>query len=159
MLHAAAMLIGLFAVGMLAIGRWTAEAATLIGLASLACVLVSARLGLVGPNALSSGPQHVLLALGQAGAAVRGALTTIRAAVAADVTLKPALVRVKSRTQRNLAQAAFANLVSAASGRVVVDTDADGLLVHVNDEDAIDASELGAIESGVIDALDKGRRT
>jgi multisubunit Na+/H+ antiporter MnhE subunit len=159
MLHAAAMLIGLFVLGLLAIGHVDSESLIAVGIASAACVLLSARLRLIGPGAFSSVPQHIALSLGQAGAAARGALATIRAALAADVTLKPALVRVKSRTQSDAAQAAFAGLISAAPGMLVVETDADGVLVHVNNEDGVDAAELGAIESRVIAALDAGQRS
>lgn len=157
MLHAAAMLVGLFVLGLLATERGTSEGLILVGAASVACVLLSARLRLLGPGPFSSAPQHVVLSLHQLGAVVRGALATARTALAADVTLKPALVRVRSRTQREAAQASFANLISAAPGTIVVETDADGLLVHVNDEDAIDAGQLGALEARVIDALDVRR--
>ncbi len=158
MLHAAAMLIGLFVLGLLATQRWTSEGLIFAAVASAACVLVAAQLRLIGPSAFSSAPQQVLLSLSQAAAVVRGTIATVRAALAADVTLRPALVRVKSRTRSQAAQAAFANLVSATPGMVVVETDADGSLVHVNDEDAIDAVELGAIEVRVLGALD-ARRT
>jgi hypothetical protein len=41
---------------------------------------------------------------------------------------------------------------------LVVETEADGDLVHVTNEDAIDASDLGILEARVIAALEGGRK-
>jgi hypothetical protein len=40
-------------------------------------------------------------------------------------------------------------LVSAAPGAVVVETELDGVLVHVTNEDAIDAEDFSRIEAQV----------
>lgn len=64
--------------------------------------------------------------------------------------MKPTLVRVRSRARDAAAQASFANMISATPGMAVVETDADGLLVHVIDEDEIDAADLGRLEDLVI---------
>jgi multisubunit Na+/H+ antiporter MnhE subunit len=77
----------------------------------------------------------------------------VRAAVAADVTVKPALVRIKTRSAEPFAAAAVADLISAVPGMVVVETDDDGLLVHVINEDKVDAADLGALEAGVLASL------
>lgn len=158
MLHAAAMLIGLFLVALLALAqRPLGEAATFAGTLSLACVLFAARFGGIGASVWSA-PQAIALGLSRAGAVLSGAVWTIRSAIAADVTLNPALVRVRSRAQRGLARAVMADLVSAAPGALVVETEADGDLVHVTNEDAIDASDLGILEARVIAALEGGRK-
>lgn len=158
MLHAAAMLIGLFVLALLVFSqRSLAEAAMLAGAVSAACVLFAARFGGVGAT-LWSAPQVLVLGLARTGAVFSGAVRTIRSAIAADVTLKPALVRVRARAERGLARAVIADVVSAAPGAIVVETEADGDLVHVTDEDAIDADDLGALEARVLGALDGGRQ-
>jgi multisubunit Na+/H+ antiporter MnhE subunit len=158
MLHAAAMLIGLIAFGLFALARGvSAETAVIAAGLGFACVLFAARFGGLGRTAFSA-PQLIALAFGRAGAVMRGALSTMRAAIAADVTLKPALVRVKTRPTGAFAQAVFADLMSATPGVVVVEADADSMLVHVTDEDGVDAVEIGALEARVIGALGGGSR-
>lgn len=92
--------------------------------------------------------------VGRGLASARGAALTARTAIAADVPLKPALVRVKLRPQSQAARAALAHFVSAEPGGVVVDIERDSLLVHVLQEEAIDAPQLARIESAVVRAVD-----
>jgi multisubunit Na+/H+ antiporter MnhE subunit len=156
MLHAAAMLIGLFLIGVLAAGRGFApDVLIAVGGVALACVLFSWRFDGIARGAFGA-PQLAWLALSRTGAVVRGALTTMRAAIAADVTLKPALVRVRTRATAPFVKAALAELMSAAPGVVVVEADVDSALIHVNDEDAVDAADIGALEARVIGALGNG---
>jgi multisubunit Na+/H+ antiporter MnhE subunit len=123
MLHAAAMLCGLVVLWMLAAGRVTSPQDWMIaGVVALACVVVAVRFG-GASRAFTRAPR--LLAL------------------------NVALVRVRSRTQSVAERAAFANMISATPGMAVVDADVDGLLVHVINEDAIDAADLGRLESMV----------
>lgn len=148
MLHAAAMLIGLSALWLLATQKW--NSAEEIGVAfavALTCVVVTARLG---GASFANLPRVMWLSLSRAGAVLVGSLTTLRAAAAADVTLTPALVRIKTRNAPPAARAAFADQLSVAPGMVVVETDADGFLAHVLDEDAIDASDLGRLEQRTV---------
>jgi multisubunit Na+/H+ antiporter MnhE subunit len=154
MLHAAAMLIGLFVLALLAAsGRDITEAAVLAGLIATACVLFAARFGGIGRTAFSA-PQVLLLSVSCAGAVLRGAFATMRAAIAADVTLQPALVRVRTRAQAEFTRAALAHLMSAPPGFVIVEADADGMLAHVTHEDSVDAADIGALEARVIAALE-----
>jgi multisubunit Na+/H+ antiporter MnhE subunit len=158
MLHAAAMLIGIFVLALLVFSQRTlGEAAMLAGVISLVCVLFAARFGGIGASVWSA-PQALLLGFARTGAVVSGAVRTIRSAIAADVTLNPALVRIRSRTERGLARAVMADLVSAAPGAIVVETESDGELVHVTDEEAIDANDLGVLEARVLAALEGGTR-
>lgn len=146
MLHAAAMLIGLSAIWLLATQQWNSlqQFGVAIAIAAV-CVAVSARFG--GVSAVfKSAPRLALLSLSRIGAVIAGALVTLRAAAAADVTLTPALVRIKTRGATPAARAAFASQLSTAPGMAVVETDADGFLAHVLNEDAIDAAELGRLE-------------
>jgi multicomponent Na+:H+ antiporter subunit E len=119
--------------------------------ASLACVLVSMRFG-GATSAFARAPRLLALSLARAGAVASGALATLRAAISADVKMNPALVRIRTRADRADERAAFANMISATPGMVVVNADADGLLVHVADEDAIDAGDLSRLEAGVVGA-------
>lgn len=150
MLHAAAMIIGL-AVLWLCYGQRTTMGfdAALAFLVSLACVLLALRFGGADRGFLQA-PGRIGLGGARAGAVARGALATMRAAVAADVTLAPALVRVKTRATSASARAAFADMISAAPGMVVAEADEDGFLVHVIDEDAVDTADLGRLEARVM---------
>lgn len=153
MLHAAAMLIGIFALALAVFGRGLApEALAAAAMIAATCVMFALRFGGVGKNGFSA-PQSGLLGVARAGAIVQGALATIRRAVAADVTLRPALVRVKTRASDAFARAVLADQMSAAPGAVVVDADTAGFLVHVTDEESVDAAELGALEARVLGAL------
>lgn len=150
MLHAAAMLIGLSVLWMLVAQRVSSPQDVAVAVAvSFACVAVALRFG-GASSAFARAPRLWMLNIARAGAVMRGALATLRAAVSADVTMRPTLVRVRSRARRSAERASFANMISATPGMAVVETDADGLLVHVLDEDAIDAADLGRLEGRVI---------
>jgi multisubunit Na+/H+ antiporter MnhE subunit len=69
----------------------------------------------------------------------------MRAALAADIIIRPALVRVRTRG-RGPERTAFADMLGATPGMAVVESDPDGLLVHVMNEESIDAAELGRLE-------------
>lgn len=150
MLHAAAMLCGLVILWMLATQHVSSPQDWVIaGVGVLACVAVAARFGGLS-RAFSRAPRLFALNAARAGAIARGTLATLRAALSADVTMKPTLVRVRSRAQSVAERASFANMISATPGMAVVEGDADGLLVHVIDEDAIDAADLGRLEDMVV---------
>ncbi len=150
MLHAAAMLIGLAVLWAAVTQRASSPQDWAIALAvGLACTAVALRFG-GASSAFARAPRLWALSIARAGAVVRGTLATLRAAASADVTMKPALVRVRSRATRSAERASFANLISATPGMAVVETDADGLLVHVLNEDAIDAADLGRLEARVV---------
>lgn len=155
MLHAAAMLCGLAVLWMLVTQRASSpQDWAIAAVASLACVAVALCFGGVS-RAFGRAPRLLMLNVARVGAILRGTLSTLRAAVSADVTMKPALVRVRTRAQDVSERASFANMISATPGMVVVEADADGLLVHVIDEDAIDAADLGRLEDL---AIGGGRR-
>ena len=159
MLHGAAMFTGLWLIWLLLTQGWNSPLDVAIGAAAaLAGVALTARFGGFGKGgAFSHALQLTGLALGRAGAVGKGAAGTMRAALSADVQLRPALVRVKLRPSSHFARAALADMIGAAPGAVVVEADAEGLLVHVLDEDAIDAADLGRFEARVAAALDGAR--
>jgi multisubunit Na+/H+ antiporter MnhE subunit len=149
MLHAAAML------GVLIV-LWIAAAPAsgspqdwaIAAGASLVCVAVAARFGGIS-TAFMQAPRLLWIASKRAGALFMGAMSVIRRAVSADVTLSPALVRVKTRSSKPEERAAFAHLLTSIPGVAVVETEADGLLAHVINEEGIDATELGRLEQAL----------
>lgn len=146
MLHAAALLSGLLVLWILVTQRASSPQDWMFaGVAVLACVIVALRFG-GASRAFIRAPRWLALNAARAGAVVRGTVSTLRAAISADVTMKPALVRVRSRAHGVAERASFANMISATPGMAVVETDADGLLVHVINEDSIDAADLGRLE-------------
>ena len=150
MLHAAAMLCGLVILWMLATQHASSpQDWAIAGAAAVACVAGGVRCG-GASRAFSRAPRLFALNVTRAGAMLRGTLMTLRAAASADVTMKPTLVRVRSRASSVAERASFANMISATPGMAVVESDADGLLVHVIDEDAIDAADLGRLEDMVV---------
>jgi multisubunit Na+/H+ antiporter MnhE subunit len=155
MLHAAAMLTGLILLWLALTQRASTPVDIAIAAAAaLAALMVAWRFGGIG-RGYARAPRLLLLRLSRAGAVAQGALTTLRNAIAADVSLTPALVRVKSRVTGAGARAVLAEMISAAPGEVVVEADAEGLLLHVNDEDAVDAAALGQLEANVLRAIDQ----
>jgi len=158
MLHAATMLIGRWGIWLLLTQGWSAPEIATGGGVALLCVVVSAHLGGVGRGggAFAYAPRLILLALGRSRAVLSGAFSTLRAGLAGEVTLQPALVRVRLRPSSDFARAALAGMISAAPGAVVVEADTDGLLVHVLDEEAIESADLGRLEH-ILSALDGAR--
>jgi len=158
MLHAAAMLTGLLAVWLLWTQRWSGpvEIGVAIGAAAL-CVMFLLRFGGIS-SVFARMPVLLMAGVAHAGAVLRGAVRTIRAALAADVTLNPALVRVRTRVASAEGRAALANLITAEPGLAVVEIDADGLLVHVMEEDAVDTRDMGRTEARMLAAMgEEGR--
>jgi multisubunit Na+/H+ antiporter MnhE subunit len=157
MLHAAATLIVLWLLWLALVAGWSGGDAAVAGFfAALACVALAARL--FGPSKIYLRTlQFAALAASRTPARLRGALATVRAAIAADVALRPALVRVKVGARSDAARSAFAALLSSAPGSTVVTADEGGLLIHVLDEDAVDARELGDLEARASEALGEVR--
>lgn len=145
MLHAAAMLFGFVVLWLLTTQHLSSvQDGVIAAVAAAVCTMLAWRLGGVG-GAFVRAPRAMYSTIARMGSVMGGAVSTIRAALAADVTLKPALVRIKTRG-RGDERAAFADLLSAAPGMVVVETDAEGFLAHVLDEDSVDPADLGRLE-------------
>ncbi len=147
MLHAAAMLAGFFIIAFLLVQGWTSHDQLGFALiASLASVGVALRLWGFRKTPFSAPHHFIALAVSRLGAMWSGTMAVIRTAVAADVTVKPALVRVRGGEADAFASAACANSISMAPGAVVVETDGEGMLVHVIDEDKQSADAFAALE-------------
>lgn len=155
MIEAAAMLAGLWALWLLLTQQWRdPEEFAMAAGAALLCTLIALLAGVRGIGAFARAPQLIVLALGRSGDVFASAMSTVRAAIAADVTLRPALVRLKTRPASDTARAAFASFISSAPGAVVADADENGLLVHVLDEEDVEASALVTLEGRVIHGVD-----
>ncbi|MET0181269.1 MAG: Na+/H+ antiporter subunit E [Caulobacterales bacterium] len=160
MAHAAALIAGLAAL-------WITMFATSVSVpalvlcagAVLAALLWTARFGGVDSESAPHWRWARLapMIMRQLMTNIRGAGAVARRAIAADVTLRPALLRIRMRQQSEDARATFANFINAAPGIVVVDIDSQGLLAHVIEEESVDASDLGDLESTVIAAVDGAR--
>lgn len=157
MLHAAALLIGLFALGLLV--TQGAQPLAFVALCAVLCTLASLRLFGFGRSLFGAIAAVLSQVGGRVNAMMGGALQTLRAAAAADVTLKPALLQLKTRAGDELSLATLVGLISVAPGMVVVDVDSDGVLVHVIDEDGEAAADLTVMEARIAGALMRGART
>jgi multisubunit Na+/H+ antiporter MnhE subunit len=154
MVHAAATWIGLFFVGLLATQGANAAA---LALGAAVCALASVYL-----FGAERAQVRVMLSalggvLGRTPAVLRGAAGTLRAAAAADVTLRPALVQVRTWAEDDFSLGALVCAMSAAPGAVAVDASDDNVLVHVIEEHDESAAELSAIEAGVVGRSPRGR--
>lgn len=148
MLQAATMLAGLWAAWLL----MTQAVLTPTQMALGACVaLLVAGLSLrFGGMRQFGAPLGVALRrLRAAPENFRAALNTARATVAADIVLRPGLVRIKPRQNDSSVKAAFGAALGANPGWMTVESDAEGLLLHVLDEEAVQPHDISALEDGV----------
>jgi len=154
MVHAAATWIGLFLIGLLALQG--ANAAALAVAVTVCVIFVVYLFGLerAQPGAMLSAFGGVLR---RAPAVLRGAAGTMRAAASADVTLRPALVQIRTRAEDDFSLGALVCALSVAPGGVAVDAGDDSVLVHVIAEDDESAAKLDAIEANVVRRSVRGR--
>lgn len=146
MLHAAFMFFVLFGLWLLAIEPGAAVHNLWIAGASAAlCTGLAARFGGVG-SAFTGLPRGLAALAAESGAIAADVIKTMRAALSADVALRPALMRVKTRIGDAEKGAALASMISARPGMVAVEADADGVLVHVLDEGAAHGARFARFE-------------
>ncbi len=139
MLHVAAMFIGMALLAALL----APDQLWMVFGAAVASVLASVWLGGVSRSPWRL-PAMVSQFAMRFGATLQGAVAVARAALAADVSLKPALVRLRAPGDSN-SLAALAGMISAVPGAIVVETDAEGFLIHVINEDKLNAEHLSAV--------------
>lgn len=161
MLHVAALVAGL--AGLWIILSWTANPAAppaeLVAAGVFVAVLAALWTARLGGVDRESAPHWRLLRLAplfvrRVSSTAQGAGAAARAAIAADVTLRPALVRIRTRRQSDASRTTLAHFISAAPGGVIVDIDGEGMLAHVLQEEALDAPHLAALEAEVVRAVD-----
>lgn len=152
MLHAAAMLTGLCMVWLLLTQQWHSPTEMIVAVgAAFIAATCAARLGGIG-GAFARAPLVLVIAVSRLGAVLGGASATVRAALAADITMKPGLVRMRTKANA-AAQAVFADLVSAVPGIVVVETGTEGLLAHTINEDTVAPEDFSLLEARVLNAV------
>ena len=153
MLRAAAAFFGLTLIWLLATQRFGAVGDLAIAAGAAAGAHLSGvRFGGGASAGFVQAPRLVWLGLSRADIVLSGAASTARAALAADIALAPGLVRLKTRGVDPDTRADLATLVSATPGAVVVDADAEGLLIHLIEESEAESGDLGALEARVIAA-------
>lgn len=82
----------------------------------------------------------------------------IKACVSADLDINPALVKVKTRCESDLAKTIFANSITLTPGTVTVEVEGDKLLVHALFEEAATPDSFSEMDERSWKAAD-GRRT
>jgi multisubunit Na+/H+ antiporter MnhE subunit len=157
MLQAIALFSGTFAVWLMLEQRFTMAALLVAAAASIVCVVMTARLPRLGRGTFTQMPRLAAVQAMRAGAALGDAIVTVRAAIAADVKLRPALVRVRTRGSDVLGVATLANWIGATPGAVVISSDDEGLLVHVNQEGDERFAHIQDWEALLGDGAGKGR--
>jgi multisubunit Na+/H+ antiporter MnhE subunit len=157
MLRAAATFLGLLVIWLLLTQRFGAPFELMFAaLAALSAMLIGSHFAAGVSPVFVQAPGFIQLAVSRAGAVLEGCLSTLRAALAADVSLAPALARLRTRSSDEVVRAELANLISAAPGGVVVDADAEGLLIHLINEDGVEAGGYAALEAAVTASLGTG---
>lgn len=147
MVHAAATWLGLFLIGLVA-----TQGANAVALAACTAGCALASVYLFGVERANLGAMLSALAglLARVPALFRGAARTMRAIVAADVTLRPALVQVKTYAEDDFSLGATVCAMSASPGVVAVDASGESILVHVIEERDDSAADLRAIEASIV---------
>lgn len=140
MLDGAAMLVGLALLWLAAAGvPNSVDKLAAMSLAIVAAFAVAARFGGLGA-AFAQTPTGLAWLARRGAALLSAALRTLRAGLAGD--LAPALMRVRPRDNSESGRALLAGRISAHPGMVVVETDAEGLLVHVINEYQVNSDRL-----------------
>lgn len=142
MLDGAAMLVGLALLWLAAAGvPNSVDKLAAMSLAIVAAFAVAARFGGLGA-AFAQTPTGLAWLARRSAALSAAALRTLRAGLAGEVALAPALMRVRPRDNSESGRALLAGRISAHPGMVVVETDAEGLLVHVINENEVNSERL-----------------
>lgn len=153
MLRAAATFLSLLLIWFIATQRFSSVADLAVAaVVVLSAVLLGGRFGGGLSASFSRAPRLLLLGLSRGKTVLEGAAATTRAALAADIKLSPGLARLKTRGNDASARADLAALISATPGSVVVDADAEGLLIHLINESDAESGDLSGLEARVLGA-------
>lgn len=144
MIRAATMLLGLWIILLLMTLPVTAMGAAQAGLGALVATALAMRAG-GASRAFSRLPWSVAALVFRLGGVVGAAAATIRAALAADVTLSPALVRIRLGSNDGIDGADAVAKIGVASGLSVVALAKDSLLAHALNEDNVDIARVRAM--------------
>lgn len=153
MLRAAAAFFSAFSIWLLVAQRVHSAAELVLGAGiAAAAVLIGLHFGGGASGGFARAPGMLWLGASRGKGVISGSMLTARAALAGDVKLSPGLVRLKMRSDDPDVRADLAALISATPGAVVVDTDVEGLLIHLIDEDDADGHELSGLEARTLTA-------
>ena len=86
-------------------------------------------------------------------------LPVIRACVSANLDINPALVKVKTRCESDLAKTIFANSITLTPGTVTVEVEGDKLLVHALYEESATPDAFAEMDERSYRAADGARRS
>jgi multisubunit Na+/H+ antiporter MnhE subunit len=100
-------------------------------------------------------PGLALLSLGRLGASWRANLGLARLSAGLSMRASPALIRLKTQHDDDLARALLANVEAGDPGILAVECDDDSILFHTLVEDDGDHAEMRATEKAVWNALGK----
>jgi multisubunit Na+/H+ antiporter MnhE subunit len=103
----------------------------------------------------ANAPGLALLSLGRIGASWRANLGLARLSAGLSVRAHPALIRLKTQGDDDLARALLANVEAGDPGILAVECDDDSILFHTLVEDDGDHAEMRATEKEVWRALGK----
>lgn len=141
MLDGAAMLVGLFLLWLAAVGvPDSVDNLVAMILAVVAASMVAVRFGGVGA-AFARAPASLAWLARRCVALFAAVFRTLRTGLAGEA-LAPALMRVRPRDNSESGRALLSARISAHPGMVVVETDGEGLLVHVINENAVNSDRI-----------------
>ena len=153
MLRAAAAFLGSLLIWLLLAQHVGSLADLAIAASAAACaVLIGAHFGGGASAGYARAPQLLMLGASRVTTVLAGVSSTARAALAGDIRLAPGLARLKTRGLDADARGDLATLISATPGNLVVEADAEGLLIHLIDEHEMDGGDLSGMEARVLQA-------
>ncbi len=153
MLHAAAMLAGIFLIAVLAsVSAALPAPIAVAGAIAAACVLWAARFGGIW-RGYSRLPAMLGVMGAQLAAACAGALRVVRLAAGARVRVRSSLLKLKPRFSSAPERTLYAAALSMSAGRIVVESDQEGVLAHLLNEPLADEAAFHGLEARVRRAL------
>jgi multisubunit Na+/H+ antiporter MnhE subunit len=146
MLQAFLVIVGLCAWAVIVRGGTAASDGTAILTCVVLAGLVAWRLGWLGREAavLPRFIKHIALTPARMRAKTAGALSVARAAISADVTMRPGLIKVAIPSADPVARAQAASAIGQGPGALCVALVPDAVLAHVIDEERQTAEALVA---------------
>lgn len=84
-------------------------------------------------------------------------IAVIRACLRADIDIHPALVKVKTKCQSDLAKTLFANSITLTPGTVTIEVESNRLLVHALYEEAAGPTAFNEMDERSARAIDGHR--
>ncbi len=93
------------------------------------------------------------------GEIVKSNWTVVRACLAADLDISPALVKVRTTSKSDLARVTFANAITLTPGTATIDIDGDKLLIHALYEESALPESFADMDKRSARFADGGKKT